>query len=101
MTTATVTGMQLQHMVRHWLSTPACAYLGSAYGHNLAGWLQQPLQAHNGADEVIAKLRQDIRLLAILPPESLNLYATEQDNQPPHLSLEMAGQSVPVTMGTR
>jgi len=101
MTTATVTGPQLQHMVRHWLATPACAYLSSTYGHNVAALLQQPMQSASAADEVIAKLRQDIGLLAVLPPEALNLYATEQGSQQSHLSLEIAGQSLPVTVGPR
>jgi len=96
---AAITASQLHHMVQHWLSTPACAYLGSRYGHPLATLLQQPLFTHSGADEVIAKLRRDIPLLAALPPETINVYATDLGHQQQRLLLDIAGQSIPLNRG--
>jgi len=98
---AALNATQLQSMVQHWLATPACAYLGSPYGHNLAALLQQPMQGHGGADAVIAKLREDIPVLAALPPETINIYATDLGNQPHRLLLEIAGQSIPLRMEAR
>jgi len=97
MSTATISRLQLQAMVQHWLATPAGAYLGSAYGHNLPALLQQPMQqAGYGADEVLAKLRHDIPLLAVLPPETIHLYAHALDTQQQQVFLDMAGHTVPL-----
>lgn len=62
----TITATDLQAMVTHWLGCPTNGYLGSRYGSNLPGLLQEP-QSGPAADRFIDKLRVDVPLVASRP----------------------------------
>lgn len=85
-------------MVRHWLETPVGAYLGSPYGNPIKGTLQRPLSAV-GADEVLAKMRIDLPLLAMLPAGAVNMYAFPNPDRVDgtELVVEVGGELIPVS----
>ncbi|SER36012.1 MULTISPECIES: hypothetical protein [Pseudomonas] len=74
MASSTLTINDVADMIRHWLSTPVDGYLGSGYGSNLKDLLQQPLNTAL-ADAFLAKLTEDVPILAKFPPGQLNLWA--------------------------
>ncbi len=86
--TAKITQTDVEKMVRHWLSTPVNSYLGSDYGFDKHALLFTPLTM-NAADEVIAKLRRDVPVLSILPPDSINLYSVPLSPDKLHFILEI------------
>ena len=55
---ATITGADIQLMVRHWLHTPTYGYLGSDYGCDPKALLQNP-QSIGVANAFIAKLKKE------------------------------------------
>lgn len=63
---ATITGKDIQEMVRHWLNTPVEGYLGSGYGQDAKALLQLP-QADGAPEAFLEKMRQDIPALQALP----------------------------------
>lgn len=92
---AKITGTEIQKMVRHWLNTPAGAYLGSSYGSNLKDLLQHP-QADGMADSVISKMRADIPLLQSLAEGAINIYSVGTAPDRLDLMIEVAGQAIEV-----
>lgn len=63
----------IDQMIQHWLNTPVGTYLGSDYGFDKYALLFNPLSM-SGADEMIAKLKRDIPLLALLDADAINFY---------------------------
>lgn len=92
---ATITGIDIQDMVRHWLNTPVGAYLGSSYGSNIKDLLQRP-QADGMADAVIQKMRTDIPILQSLPAGSVNIYSMASGSDRLDLMIEVAGWAIQV-----
>lgn len=92
---ATITGIEIQGMVKHWLNTPAGAYLGSSYGSNIKELLQRP-QAEGMADAVIRKMRADIPILQSLPDGATNIYSMQASPDRLDLVIEVAGQALQV-----
>lgn len=92
---ATITGTEIQRMVRHWLNTPAGSFLGSSYGSNIKELLQRP-QADGMADAVIRKMRADIPILQSLPNGSINIYSVRVSPDRLDLVIEVAGQAIEV-----
>jgi len=92
---ATITGIDIQGMVRHWLNTPEGAYLGSSYGSNIKELLQNP-QAIGRADAVILKMKTDIPILQSLPSGSINIYSITSSADKLELVIDVAGQIVQV-----
>lgn len=90
---ATITGIDIHDMVRHWLNTPVGAYLGSSYGSNIKDLLQRP-QADGLADAVIQKMRADIPVLQSLPSGDINLYSATTTPDRLDLVIEVAGQII-------
>jgi len=93
---ATITGIDIQGMVRHWLNTPAGSYLGSGYGSTLKELLQRP-QADGMADAVIQKMRADIPILQSLPSGAINIYSLATAPDRLDLVIEVAGQAIEVS----
>lgn len=93
---ATITGNDVQSMVRHWLSTPVCGYLGSDYGQDLPALLQHP-QADGEADAFLQKLRADVTVLQALPAGSVNLYSVQTAPDRLDLVIEVAGRAIKVS----
>lgn len=92
---ATITGNEIQGMVRHWLNTPVGAYLGSDYGQDIKSLLQ--LAQSDGAPEAfLQKMRADIPALQALPDGSLNLYGVQSAPDRLDLFVEVAGQAIQV-----
>ncbi len=95
---ATITGKDIQEMVRHWLDTPVGGYLGSDYGQDIKSLLQ--LAQSDGAPEAfLQKMRADIPALQALPTGSLNLYGVPSLPDRLDLIVEVAGQTIEVTGG--
>jgi len=90
---ATITGNDIQHMVRHWLNTPVGAYLGSDYGQDVKSLLQRP-HADGAANAFLSKMRDDVPVLAALPAGSLNLYGQSVAPDRLNLLVEIAGQAI-------
>lgn len=59
--------------IDHWLGTLTNGYLGSNYGIDLKEYLHKPMGAFSG-DEIIAKMRNDIPVLAAISNEDLDIY---------------------------
>lgn len=68
-----LTGLEVQGMVRHWLSVPPNGYLGSGYGSDPHQLLQKPNGAALG-DGLLAKMRSDIPVIDALQDGAVNLY---------------------------
>lgn len=90
---ATITGIDIQAMVRHWLNTPMGAYLGSDYGSNIPDLLQLPF-SDGLADAVIQKMRADIPILQSLPGGSINIYSITTAPDRRELLIEFFGQTI-------
>lgn len=92
---ATITGKDVQGMVRHWLNTPVCGYLGSDYGQDAKALLQLALS--DGAPEAfLDKMRQDIPALQALPDDALNIYAVRTPPDRVDLFIDVAGAAIQV-----
>jgi hypothetical protein len=75
-----VTGLEVQGMVRHWLSVPPNGYLGSGYGSDPHELLQKPVTAGLG-DALLDKMRLDIPVIdGIEGAVNLYLQDTEHGN---------------------
>lgn len=83
----------LQRMVTHWLGCRPNGYLGSDYGSGIADILQTPLNS-GGANALIAKLRDDIAIMAQLPKDALNLYSEVSGPDMVTLFFDVAGSFV-------
>lgn len=85
-----ITGTDVHDMTGHWLATPTNGYLGSGYGQDIKALLQNP-QASGQADEYLAKLREDVPVLQVMPAGSANLYGVHSQPDRLDLVLEIAG----------
>ena len=90
-----ITAQDLQEMVTHWLGCRPNGYLGSSYGSGLQDLLQTPLSG-GGADALIAKLRNDIAVMAQLAPDTLNVYSERVGVDKLKLFFEVAGTFVQI-----
>lgn len=90
---ATITSAEIIDMVRHWLATPAGAYLGSDYGSDAKALLQSP-QSSPLADKFLAKLKRDVPILAALPANSIQMYAAPSGADRLSITIEVAGVSL-------
>lgn len=92
----TITGRDVQQMVRHWLETPVNGYLGSDYGQDGRRLLQQPQADSVRANAFLQKLRNDVSILKALPAGSVNLYGKTAAPDRLELTIEVAGQAITV-----
>ena len=91
-----ITPQDLERMVRHWLNTPAGAYLGSPYGSNIKNTLQRPM-LDTGMDQVIQKLMKDVPLLTMLGPGAVNIYEYQGERiDTTQLFIELKGLAIEV-----
>jgi len=67
----------LFRMIAHWVGTQPNKYYGSTYGAPTEDLLQKPLSSPI-ADAYLAKMREDIPVIAALPPGTINMY-TDND----------------------
>lgn len=88
----TITGDDIQAMVRHWLETPVNGYLGSGYGSD-ANSLLQRAQSDGRADSFVRKLRNDVSVLEVLPNSAVTLYGDTEGIDQLRLTLDVAGRS--------
>lgn len=80
-------------MVAHWWQTKPNTYYGTTYGNPVEDMLQKPLNSPI-ADWFLAKMREDIPVLAALPAGTINLYATNEGVDIKNVYLEVAGQTL-------
>lgn len=92
---ATITGLEIQEMVRHWLQTPINSYHGSEYGCDAKSLLQNP-QSIGVADTFLKKLKKDLPILAILPANSVNLYSVPSGVDRLDIFIEVAGTALQI-----
>ncbi|MEY3760607.1 MAG: hypothetical protein RIR39_2098 [Pseudomonadota bacterium] len=92
---ATITGLDIQEMVQHWLQTPVYGYYGSDYGQDVKSLLQKA-QNDGKADEFIAKMKADIPVLQALPSGSINIYAVTSGIDKLEIVVEVAGTAFTV-----
>ncbi|AJK46253.1 hypothetical protein BGL_1c17440 [Burkholderia plantarii] len=92
---ATITGNDIQDMVRHWLDTPVSGYLGSDYGQDAKSLLQLP-QADGAPEAFLQKLRADVPVLQSLPAGALNLYGVPSLPDRLELIVEVGGRAIQV-----
>lgn len=78
-------------MIDHWHETPVNGYLGSSYGQNAIDMLQKPLDGV-AADNYIEKMKNDIYVLNVLPPDAINIYAVPNDVDQLSFKLSVAGK---------
>lgn len=67
----------LFRMIAHWVGTRPNSYYSSTYGAPTEDLLQKPLSSPI-ADAYLAKMREDIPVIAALPPGTINMY-TDND----------------------
>lgn len=89
-----ITTTELQDMVLFWLETPPNGYLGSGFGSDVHALLHSPLRS-SLADELIAKMQEDIPLLGAMPSGTVNIYMQESGNDKLTLLIEVAGELIP------
>ena len=92
---AVITGTETQRMVRHWLNSPVCGYLGSDYGQDVKALLQLP-QADEAPDAFLRKLRVDVPILQAMPVGDVNLYGVRTTPDRLDLFVEVAGKGIEV-----
>lgn len=90
---ARITSADLSGMTEHWLGCPPGGYLGSPYGSEVKSLLQSPMSA-GLADGLIAKCRQDIPLLSLAQPGTLNVYSYDIDFEKKAIVFEVAGNEI-------
>lgn len=89
----TITGDDIQEMVRHWLETPVNAYLGSGYGSDTKSLLQRAQSNDGMADDYLRKLRKDVGVLDVLPEGTVALYGEPSGHDQLRITIEVAGRS--------
>ena len=89
-----ITASDIQAMVTHWLGCPPNGYLGSGYGSAVQDVLQTPAVGP-AVDELIAKLKDDVPVLALLPAGAVNVYAGAESIDRTRLLIEVAGALIP------
>ncbi len=85
-----ITGADVQLMTGHWLKSPVNGYLGSSYGSDTKSLLQLP-QSDPAADEYLAKLKNDVSVYQIMPPNSANLYSVQSIPDRMDIILDVSG----------
>ena len=80
-------------MIAHWLGTKPGTYYGSTYGAPLDDFLQKPLNTPF-ADAFLAKMREDVPVLAALPTGTLNIYAETTGLDQKTIHIEVSGRTV-------
>ena len=95
----TINAQDLQGMVSHWLGCPPNGYLGSGYGSGVQDLLQTPLNG-DGADALIAKLREDIAIMGQLPQAALNVTADREGPDTLRLYFQVVDALVPIGTAT-
>lgn len=88
----TITGDDIQAMVRHWLETPVNGYLGSSYGSDVNSLLQRA-QSDGRADSFVRKLRSDVSVLEVLPSSDVTLFGANEGIDQWRLTIDVAGRS--------
>lgn len=83
----------LFRMIAHWVGTKPNSYLGSTYGSPTEDLLQKPLNSPI-ADSYLAKMREDIPVIAALPPGTVNMYAKNEGVDRKNIFIEIQGSSV-------
>lgn len=63
--------------IDHWFKTPQNSYLGSNYGVDLYQYLHKPMTSQF-ANDIIAKMRQDIPVLQGVDDADLSIYAQDE-----------------------
>lgn len=94
-----ITATDLQDMVTHWLGCPVNGYLGSSYGSDISGLLQQP-QASTAADEFINKLNDDVPLTA-LRPDIVDVVARRRGVDKLDIGIDVMGTFILLDAGER
>lgn len=89
-----VTLDRIMKMISHWMATRANNYIGSRYGSDPLSLLHQPLDTLS-ADAYIAKLKEDIPILAQLG-DAVNIYQQEVGNDKKRIFIEFNGQMAEV-----
>lgn len=97
---ASITANDVQGMVSHWLGCRPNGYLGSGYGSGVRDLLQTPLHG-GGADRLVAKLRDDVPIIAAMPADAVNVAASPAAGSPDRLDffVEVAGTFVQMDGG--
>lgn len=80
-------------MIAHWLGTKPGTYYGSTYGAPLEDFLQKPLNTPF-ADAFLAKMREDVPVLAALPAGIINIYAERSGLDRKTIHIEVSGRTV-------
>lgn len=90
-----LTPQDLQEMVTHHLGCPPNGYLGSDYGSDVKAMLMQPMSSP-AADDLIAKMRLDIPLLAVAPAGTVTVSAVDVGFDQKAIRIDVLGQSIDV-----
>lgn len=83
----------LFRMIAHWVGTKPNTYYGSSYGAPTEDLLQKPLSSPI-ADAYLAKMREDIPVLAALPPGVINMHASDDGIDRKTIFIEINGSYV-------
>lgn len=83
----------LFRMIAHWAATKPNTYYGSTYGSPGEDLLQKPLSSPI-ADAYLAKMREDIPVIADLPPGTINMYSTHDGLDRKSIFIEINGAYV-------
>ena len=83
----------LFRMIAHWVGTKPSAYYGSSYGAPTDDMLQKPLSSPI-ADAYLAKMREDIPVIAALPVGAVNLHVTNNGLDRKNIFIEINGSMV-------
>lgn len=73
----------------HWLNCPANGYLGSDYGIDLKQYLHKPMSTF-AANQIIAKMKADIPVLAMLPENAINIFVEDNGDDGKHIYIQIA-----------
>lgn len=83
----------LFRMIAHWVGTRPYTYYGSTYGAPTEDLLQKPLSSPI-ADAYLAKMREDIPVIASLPPGTINMYTSNDGLDRKTIFIEINGSYV-------
>lgn len=90
-----ITAADVQAMVTHWLGCPPNGYLGTGYGSGVQDLLQTALHG-GGADDLVAKMRQDIPVLNMLPPEAISISFQPDGAERLQFFIQVADAVIPI-----
>jgi len=86
-----ISGQDVQEMVTHHLACPPEGYLGSPYGSDLRSMLQTP-DASSAGDDFIAKMREDLPVIDLVPDGQINVYYRDRGVDKRHILIDVQGQ---------